>query len=659
MPKLRLKVGLILYGIGVIIITLLNIVFPASSTAPAGFGYRLTDSFERVSLNNRVLTSSAFRWVPGEPVAALHKRIRNAFTPNRHPYAVAYGHSSVVPEGWVYVELANPTATAQEVVLSFPQVRCSRATLFLTQANRPLVAPPNAARPLVAPPGRVRLDSVATILNNTPLSDRDFLSYLFAFPIRLAPGQTRGVLLRTNADVGYHEIDLKLTNRRVFQNDVFYDIIREGAVILCCLLIGLVALGLGFMTPSRLMIWFGTLILVIMLQFASLYGYLSPLPFPEWTSFNISLITNTRLLGNLVFPFFLHESLRPVVQTIRWYKPAMWTLIAVSGGCILLHFLPPHLYPYVSVPINRIMTSLSVINVIWLAYFSFLGYRRAGIVSVGLAGLLLIGEIVVKQLTEVLLGNELSMLKMPVLNPLLLISMLTYLTGTQFQRELVTKRQMKKQMLENQERINNLRREEVERIGRDLHDQVGNTLASALGYLSRPVAAPDKSGDLIRNAISELRFLSHNLVKDDDRPLTQKVETLVSRFNDFSGVHFSYWDDTDQKINQLSRIQQQSIYGIVQELLTNIVRHSGASEAQVQFFGEDETMEVIVEDDGTGFDLTTARATGIGIQNMFKRAELALITLCFDPAPTGTSVHLTITPDETLSNRSDRRPPTV
>ncbi len=305
------------------------------------------------------------------------------------------------------------------------------------------------------------------------------------------------------------------------------------------------------------------------------------------------------------------------------------------------------------------MTSLSMISLCWLVYFSFVAYRRAGIVSVGLAGLLLIGEIVVKQLTEVLLGNELSLLKMPVLNPLLLIGMLTYLTAAQFQRELVSKRQMKKQMRQAHEDINTLRREEVERIGRDLHDQVGNTLASALGYLSRPETAPGKSGDLIRNAITELRFLSHNLVKDDDRPLTEKMETLVSRFNDFSGIRFVFGDYTDQKINRMPEIQQQSIYGIVQELLTNIVRHSGASEAHVQFFGEGETMEVSVEDDGIGFDLSTARAHGIGIQNMHKRAELAQITLCFDPAPTGTSVHLTIQHDETLSNHSDRRPPAV
>ena len=59
--------------------------------------------------------------------------------------------------------------------------------------------------------------------------------------------------------MGYHEIDLKLSSRSVFQEDVFYSIIQEGMVILCCLLIGLVSLGIGFATPSRLMLTFGLL----------------------------------------------------------------------------------------------------------------------------------------------------------------------------------------------------------------------------------------------------------------------------------------------------------------------------------------------------------------------------------------------------------------
>gem|GEM_PF-5019210 len=67
-------------------------------------------------------------------------------------------------------------------MLSLPQFRCSRVTLFLAQAG---------------PPMANRLDSVATFRNNTPLAERFFLSYQYAFPLTVPPGQTTGVLLRT------------------------------------------------------------------------------------------------------------------------------------------------------------------------------------------------------------------------------------------------------------------------------------------------------------------------------------------------------------------------------------------------------------------------------------------------------------------------------
>lgn len=634
MPKFSLTVGLCLYGVGLVVLTLLDVFFPSSLINPDGFGYRLTDSFTQTSLNNRVLMAPAFRLVPGESMTGLEARIRQTFVPNRNVHAIAHGHSSVVPEGWVYLELTNASDTLKDVVLSMPQHRCSRVTLFLESV--------------------ARLDSIATLRNDTPLADRFFLSYQHAFPITLSSGQTVGILLRTNAYVGYHEFDLTLSSRRVFLDSAFNDIIREWLVIFCCLIIGLISLVIGFTTPSPLMSTFGFAMLMVMLQVAYFYGYLSQLPYPKWSSFtSITIGTSVKLLLDAAVQLFIYQAIKPAIQAFRWYKPAMWTLIGICVGCVLLHLLPPHFHAYFNLPVNRIMTGMSLVNLTWIGYFSLVAYRRAGIVYLGLFFLMLVGDVVVNQLSDLIQGNQVSLLKYPALHPFLLVAILTYLIASQFRRELVTKQRLQKQVSTTRQQMDTLRREEIERIGRDLHDQVGNTLASALGYISSPQAQPDKPRELIRDAITELRFLSHNLVKDDDRPLTEKVETLVSRFNDFAPVRFVFQDYTDKAVNSLPRIQQQSIYGILQELLTNTVRHSGASVAYVQFFCDGPTIDIAVEDDGVGFDLTTARSNGIGLQNMYKRAELARVSLRFDPTPTGTSIFLSIPRDEPLPNRPD------
>ncbi|NEU70032.1 hypothetical protein GK091_24340 [Spirosoma agri] len=634
MPRFSLTVVLTLYGLVLIALTLLDVFFASPSVNPDGFGYRLTDSFRQTPLNNRVLCTTTFRLVPGESLTQLNRRIRQTFAQNRNVQAIAYGHSSVVPQGWVYFPLTNTAKTPTEVVLSMPQHRCSRATLFLERYNR--------------------LDSIATLLNDTPLADRFFLSYRHAFPITLSPGQRVGVLLRTTAYVGFHEFDLTLSSRRMFLEYTLDDTIREWLVIFSCVIIGIISLLIGFTTPSPLMSTFGFMMIMITLQVAFFYGYLSPLPYPRSTSFSsITIGTNIKLVLDSAVQLFMYQAIKPAIRDIRWYRPVMWTLIGICGICVLLHLLPPQAHPYFNLPVNRIMTSMSLVNLIWIGYFSLVAYRRAGIAYIGLFFLLLIGDVVVKQLSELIRGNELSLLKYPAQNPLLLIAMLTYLIASQFRRELVTKQRLQKQVSTTREQMDTLRRNDIERIGRDLHDQVGNTLASALGYITSPQAQADKPRELIRDAISELRFLSHNLVKDDERPLTEKVETLVSRFNDFSPVRFVFQDYTEKKADSLPPIQQQSIYSILQELLTNTVRHSGASVVDVQFFCDEQTVDITVEDDGVGLDLPTAQKTGIGLQNMYKRAELARIALRFDSVPTGTSVFLSIPRNPPITNSAD------
>ncbi|TAE25401.1 MAG: hypothetical protein EAZ91_19015 [Cytophagales bacterium] len=647
MSLLRLRVGLILYGIGLVTVTLLNLVFHPSTVIPDGVGYRLTDSFEQVSLNNRVLMAPAFRPIPGEPTDALRQRIGRGFKPNKSPYTVMHGYWTDVLESWVYVPLTNATTTPKEVVLSFPTYRCGQATLFLAQNSKPLVAPPSVAR----------LDSVATLRQNTPLTERFFLTYHHAFPLTLPPGQTTGVLLRTNGSIGYHEFDLQLSSRTAFTGWLLRNSVEEMLVIFSCLIIGLVALVVGFAARSSLMRLFGLVMLVVTGQTCGYYGYLSELPYPDFMSFNSSNITSCFwLLLNLTAQPFLYEVFKPAIRDLRWYRPVMWTIMAINGCCVLLYALPPSAYVYLNVPLNRTLLVMTFIGLSWMTVFSFVAYRRKGIAYVGVFVLLFMGDLIVRKGVEILTTQNLSLLKYPspAHNPLLLIGLLTYLIVVQFRREHISKRRMQQQMRQAQEEANALRRAEVERIGRDLHDQVGNTLAAAKGYLSRTQADTDKSLQLVQAAISELRFLSHNLIKDNERTLTQKVQTLVGRFNDFSEIQFVFKDHSNNRADQLPLIQQQSIYHIVQELFTNIIRHSGASRVYVQFFGDDQTLEVTVEDNGKGFDFATARANGVGLQNMFKRAELAQITLQFDPAPTGTSVLLSIHDDETVPNHSDR-----
>ncbi len=325
---------------------------------------------------------------------------------------------------------------------------------------------------------------------------------------------------------------------------------------------------------------------------------------------------------------------------------------AVSASLIGLHLMPYRYYGHVNYFINLAMTCLDIINTGWIVYFSVLAYRRARIGSMLVVCLMLFVPVVFNLLLFLVQTSEgRDSFRTPVAHPMLLIIVLSYLTFEQFRKQLVTRQLLQAQVLQTQENVNTLRRQEIEGIGRNLHDQVGNTLATVLSYLGRLPTDTDKLRHIIVSAINELRFMSHNLVKDDERPLTEKVDTLVSRFNDFAPIQLTYADYTHRQIDRLSALKQQNIYSIIQELLTNIIRHSQATQAHVQFFCDGTNVDVSVEDDGIGFDWpAVSTATGIGIRNIHKRAALSNIEVRFDPAPTGTTILLKTSLDDANPN---------
>ena len=610
-------------------------VAPLPTGGAKGTPYLVTPQFDSDRLNSRMLLSGTFRLNLNDSLAKLVPMIRRQFHPNPNSDAVAHGNAVHVPVGWAFVELVNATNQTQTLVLSMPHYRCNQATLFVGRGSR--------------------LDSVGTIKTSTPLGERFFPALNLAFPVSLPPHAKLPLLLRTVSRVGFHEVDVRLSRQGTYSKVAFIESIRDGAQIIVCLLLGLVGLLIGKRSNNRLMLTFGGYMLSLTGAFACMFGYLFFFYYPPWTSINeATLGTLFRLGVSITVHPFLYEVVKPAIRNRRRYKQLVMGFCAVSTFFIGLHLLPYRYYGHVNYLINMAMTYLDVVNLCWIVYFSVLAWYRAGIWSMLVVCLMLFVPMAVNLLLFLVQSPEgQDSFRTPITHPMIIIIVLSYLTFEQFRRQLVTRQLLLEQVLHTQEHINTMRRQEIEGIGRDLHDQVGNTLTTVLGYLDRLPADTQKPRHLIVDAINELRFMSHNLVKDDERPLTEKVDTLVSRFNDFAPIHLSFADYTHRLIDQLPADKQQNVYSIIQELLTNIIRHSQATQAHVQFFCDGNTIDVSVEDDGIGFDWLAAReATGIGINNIYKRAALSNIEVIFDPAPSGTTILLKTPLDDTNPNNS-------
>lgn len=612
---------------------------PAQRTSLGnGYIYTLTNALDSEPLNNRMLVSQSAQTEPDSALTDLIPTIRRTFRRNPHREAVLHGNSARVPVGWAYVELRNTTDQPRPLVLHMPQYRCKQATLWVGQNDR--------------------FGLVGTLHNDTPLGNRFYPFFNYAFPFTVPPRTTVPLLLRTQNYASYHEVDVQLSGQRTYAETAYVDSIRDGVNVAVFLLLSVVALLIGWSSESLLLRWFGLYLVSLSLMCASHVGHLSWLRYPSGIALNADTVgLFCRILINVMVHPFFYQMIKPAIRRPRLYKRLVVGYCAVCTLLMSLFLLPLTYFDSLNYGINLGMVSVTIINIGWLLLWAALAYQRARIWSPLAICLLGLTPIILSQLISFIrTAGEQDTYRQAPLSPAYILLVLSYLTFDQFRKELVTRQRMQAQVREVANYNDALRREEIESIGRELHDQVGNTLATALGYLGRSPLNPDKLRSIILSAISELRFLSHNLVKDDDRPLTDKVETLVSRFNDFAPVRLTYTDYTNRQINQLATLKQQNLYRIIQELLTNVIRHSGATQATVQFFSDGTTVDASVEDDGIGFDVAASQLKGIGIQTIYKRAALSGISVQFDAAPTGTTVLLQTTLNDPILTLTDANP---
>jgi two-component system sensor histidine kinase UhpB len=211
------------------------------------------------------------------------------------------------------------------------------------------------------------------------------------------------------------------------------------------------------------------------------------------------------------------------------------------------------------------------------------------------------------------------------------------------------------------ERLENERREsarmaltvqegERQRIARELHDEVGQTLTAMLLQIQGIHAdAPDN----LRPELDELRETARSGAEDvrriaqrlrpealEELGLQSALVALSDMFAEQTRVRVSRRIETDLP---LSAQDELVIYRVAQEALTNIARHAAATSVSLELRrGDDKSVALRIRDNGRGF--TTDRHNGsYGVRGMRERALLIGATLRIESSPgSGTEVLLTV-----------------
>lgn len=216
-----------------------------------------------------------------------------------------------------------------------------------------------------------------------------------------------------------------------------------------------------------------------------------------------------------------------------------------------------------------------------------------------------------------------------------LARVVTEMSYKQFQNSMLN-RELEQKNLELRalfQSITEIQDREKAAVARDLHDDTGQDLTSALVNLEMALEeedTPEGVRHLIHSAVGSIsRVLErlHDLSASlhphvlDDLGLLEALRNLVRRLNADHPIEFSLVLRGDE--GELSGEVKINLYRIVQEALSNVIKHSGATRATVYFGRDEEGIDLLITDNGRGFSDPSAKNGKIhlGLVNMRERAE--------------------------------------
>ena len=168
-------------------------------------------------------------------------------------------------------------------------------------------------------------------------------------------------------------------------------------------------------------------------------------------------------------------------------------------------------------------------------------------------------------------------------------------------------------------------------IGRELHDNVNQVLTTVRLYLDMNLQkeVPDKvilekTLQHVDFCIREIRNLSHRLnpfdwLENSQEPLQELLQGLVGSINDTGKIQINFFHHGMDKL-RLGYEMRTSIYRVVQELLTNILKHAGATMVDFFLVGTSLNLSLRISDNGSGFDMAQTQA-GSGIKSIRQRVH--------------------------------------
>ncbi|RMB57390.1 sensor histidine kinase [Dokdonia sinensis] len=195
---------------------------------------------------------------------------------------------------------------------------------------------------------------------------------------------------------------------------------------------------------------------------------------------------------------------------------------------------------------------------------------------------------------------------------------------------------------------------ERQRLAGELHDNLGGTLAALKMHVGNientieqgksPTLSLAKMTTLLSAAYTQVRGIAHekNSGVMAKNGLLPAIEKLANTISSSQGLQIEVQDFGLE--DRLSNDLEITIFRIIQELITNIIKHSNATEATVSLTQHDKELNIMVEDNGVGFKVgKLTSSNGMGLGSIERRVEHLEGTMEVDSSPgKGTNIIIDI-----------------
>jgi signal transduction histidine kinase len=194
----------------------------------------------------------------------------------------------------------------------------------------------------------------------------------------------------------------------------------------------------------------------------------------------------------------------------------------------------------------------------------------------------------------------------------------------------------------------------LKNISEEIHDNIGQVLSLVKLNLthqfattgSQPENPNHASVELLSKAIKDLRNLSKSLDAGYvmERGLVKSIEYELEQVDKVGGYKTSLLIEGEPF--RLKAQKELIVFRMYQEILNNIIKHSNASTITVNVKYGADNLELVVTDDGCGFDIkrveNSGQPSGQGIKNLYNRSMLLGATLHITSDDCGTSININI-----------------